>query len=92
MGEIIFVQLPTTGDAFEKDDEFGFVESAKSVSDLYIPIAGKIADVNSKLEDAPEVINQDPFGEGWMIKIIPDNEQDMGSLMSADAYKNNIGG
>ncbi len=91
LGEIIFVELPSIDDVFEQDDEFGFVESAKSVSDLYIPLSGKISEVNSTLEDQPEIINNDPFGEGWMIKITPDNEQEMDSLLSADEYKKQIG-
>ncbi len=92
LGDIIFVELPETGDVFDLEDDFGFVESAKSVSDLYIPLAGEAININSQLEDTPEKINEDPFGEGWMIKIIPDNLKALEPLMTADAYKKYIGG
>ena len=67
--DIIFVQLPEIGDVFDTGEEFGFLESAQSVSDLYLPIAGRIIDVNTKLEDEPEIVNGGSFGKGWIIKI-----------------------
>jgi len=91
LGEIIFMQLPETGDAFEPESEFGFVESAKSVSELYIPLAGEMISINSSLEDKPEKINEAPFNEGWMIKIRPNDLKNIEQLMTADEYKKHIG-
>lgn len=91
LGEIIFIQLPESGDSFMQDKEFGFVESAKSVSELYAPLAGEVIFINSELEDTPEKINEDPFGAAWMIKIIPDEFKDLERLMTAEKYKKYIG-
>ena len=69
LGDIVFVELPGVGDTFEKGDEFGTLESVKAVSELYMPVGGEITAVNEGLEDAPELVNSDPYGEGWMIEI-----------------------
>lgn len=86
LGDIVFVELPRPGDSFARGTEFGTVESVKAVSELYMPIGGEIVAVNSDLEDSPELINQSPYGEGWLIKVQPDDEQEVESLMNREAY------
>ena len=86
LGDIVFVELPEVGDTFSKGDEFGTVESVKAVSELYIPISGKITGINKSLEDAPEVVNTDPYDDGWMIEVQPGNPQELDELLDRDAY------
>lgn len=86
LGDIVFVELPQVGDTFEKDEEFGTVESVKAVSELYMPIGGEILAVNNSLEEFPELVNSDPYEEGWMIDVIPNNPDDWDDLMTRDAY------
>ena len=69
LGDVVFIELPDIGKSFNSGDKFGVVESVKSVSDLYIPVSGKIVEINKELSDHPEYVNQDPYGKGWMIKI-----------------------
>jgi glycine cleavage system H protein len=69
LGDVVFVELPGEGDAFDAGESFGTVESVKAVSDLYAPVGGEVVEVNSALEDAPENINEDPYGEGWIVKL-----------------------
>jgi glycine cleavage system H protein len=69
LGDVVFVELPDEGDAFDAGESFGTVESVKAVSDLYAPVGGEVVEVNSALEDAPENINEDPYGEGWIVKL-----------------------
>lgn len=90
LGEIIFVELPNPGDRFARDEQFGVVESAKSVSELYMPVSGEIVEVNTELETAPEIVNDDPFGAGWMIKLRPDDSSELESLLNDQDYKNSI--
>lgn len=71
LGDIVFVDLPEEGDTFERDESFGVVESIKAVSDLYVPVAGKVTAINDDLLGAPELINDDPFGDGWIIEVSP---------------------
>ncbi len=85
MGDIVFVELPEVGVTFSEGDEFGTLESVKAVSELYAPIAGEVVAVNEALEDAPELLNQDPYG-GWIIEIKPDNAGDIEKLLDRDAY------
>ena len=92
LGDIVFVELPDVGDTFDKGTEFGTVESVKAVSELYIPIGGEIVAVNSPLEDAPELINNTPYTEGWMIEVRPDNPTELESLMDKDAYFQSLQG
>jgi len=92
LGDIVFVELPDVGDTFEKGTEFGTVESVKAVSELYIPIGGEVVAVNSALEDAPELINNTPYTEGWMIEVKPDNPTELESLMDKDAYFKSLQG
>ena len=85
--EITFVELPEVGSSVEADSECGLVESMKASSDIFSPLSGEIAEVNSDLEDAPELVNEEPYGKGWMFKIKPSNlDAEMGALMDAKAY------
>jgi glycine cleavage system H protein len=87
LGDIVFVELPMQDDNFEKSDSFGTVEAVKTVSDLYMPISGAIVKVNEGLEDNPELINTDPYGDGWIIKIKPENIADFDNLLDSVKYK-----
>ena len=84
LGDIVFVELPDEGDTFDAGESFGTVESVKAVSDLYAPVGGEVVEVNSALEDAPERINEDPYGEGWIVKLRTSDEAD---LLSAEEYE-----
>ncbi len=86
LGDIVFVELPQVGDTFEKDEEFGTVESVKAVSELYMPVGGEIIAVNTALEESPELINSDPYDDGWMIEVMPSDPDDWDALMTIDAY------
>lgn len=86
LGEIVFVELPEVGDTFSKDDEFGTVESVKAVSELYLPISGEITAVNEDLEDAPELVNEDCYQGGWIVKVKADDLSELDSLMDKAAY------
>ncbi len=86
LGDIVYVELPQVGESFERGDEFGTVESVKAVSELYMPLSGEIIAVNENLEDSPELINQSPYEEGWIIKIRPDDDNEAEELMEKEAY------
>ena len=86
LGEIVFVELPETGDTFEKDDEFGSVESVKAVSEIYMPVAGEITEINEALEDAPELVNESCYDDGWIIKVKPDDISQFEALLDKGAY------
>lgn len=86
LNDIVYVELPGAGDQLDTGEEFGVVESVKSVSDLYMPVSGEIVEVNEGLEDAPETINEDPYGEGWLIKIRMNDPAEASQLMSAEDY------
>ena len=90
LGDIVFVELPEVGDEISKDPPFGSVESVKTVSELYLPIAGKVLEVNEALEDAPELVNESPYEQAWMVVIEPANEADVEQLLTADQYKEAI--
>lgn len=87
LNDIVYVELPAVGDHFDQEDEFGSVESVKSVSDLYLPISGEVVEVNEGLEDAPETLNEDPYGDGWLIKVKLDDPSELDNLLDAAAYK-----
>ena len=87
LSDVVYVELPEVGDAFEKGDIFGIVESVKAASDLYMPMGGEVTAINDVLEDTPELVNQDPCGEGWMIRFAPSNPAQFDDLMDADAYE-----
>jgi len=86
LGEIVYIELPGEGDEVTKDEPFGAVESTKSVSDLYAPVSGEVIEVNEMLLDSPEVINEDPYGEGWMIKVKMYDPAELDDLMDAEEY------
>ena len=90
LGDIVYVELPEVGEHVEVDAEIAVVESVKAASAVYAPIAGEIISVNEALVDAPETINEDPYGEGWFFKIKPDNADDYQGLMDADEYQDSI--
>jgi glycine cleavage system H protein len=84
LGDVVFVELPDEGATFDAGESFGTVESVKAVSDLYAPVGGEVVEVNSSLEDAPEKINDDPYGEGWLVKLRTSGEAD---LLSPEEYE-----
>jgi glycine cleavage system H protein len=86
LGDIVYVDINAVGKSFNAEEVFGTVEAVKTVSDLFLPVAGTIAEVNTALNDKPEVVNNDPYGEGWMVKITVTNPADVDALMNADAY------
>ena len=87
LGDIVFVDVPTEGETLEKGEAFGSIEVVKTVSDLFIPIGGEVLVVNPALEENPELVNKDPYGEGWLIKIKPANVAEMEDLLDAEAYQ-----
>jgi glycine cleavage system H protein len=87
LGDIVFVELEEPGFEFSKDDVFGTVEAVKTVSELFAPVDGEVIEINEELEDNPEIVNDDPFGEGWMIKIKLNDSSQLDSLLSADEYE-----
>lgn len=90
LGNIIFIELPNAGETYDKGDEFGQAESAKTVSALYMPVSGEIVEVNSELEEAPQRVNEDPYGAGWMIIIKPRNLDEIKELLSKEDYLKQI--
>jgi glycine cleavage system H protein len=86
----VFVEVETEGDNLEAGDTFGSIEAVKTVSDLYMPIAGEVLEFNSELEDQPDLVNKDPYGKGWIIKVKVEDEAQLDGLLSADAYKASI--
>jgi len=87
LGDIVYVEVNTVGQTLEAEAVFGTVEAVKTVSDLFLPVAGKILEVNGTLNDTPEQVNQDPYGNGWMVKIQVNNPADVAQLMDAAAYE-----
>jgi glycine cleavage system H protein len=91
LGDIVYVDITSTGKSLAAEDVFGTVEAVKTVSDLFLPLAGTINEVNSALEAKPELVNTDPYGEGWMIKMTVENISDVDSLLTAEAYTSLVG-
>lgn len=87
LGDIVFVEIEPEGFAFDQDEAFGTVEAVKTVSELFAPVAGEIVEINEQLEMEPELVNDDPYGDGWMVKISLSDESQLDDLMSADEYK-----
>ena len=87
LGDIVFVEVETEGENLEAGDTFGTVEAVKTVSDLYMPLSGEVIEFNAALEDEPELVNKDPYGEGWIIRVKIEDESQIDGLLSADAYK-----
>jgi glycine cleavage system H protein len=91
LGDIVYVDIDTVGDTLSKEEVFGSVEAVKTVSDLFMPVSGEVLEFNEALEDAPETVNSDPYGAGWMIKITVSDSSEIDSLLSPEDYKKLIG-
>ena len=91
LGDIVYLEIDSLDTEINSNEVFGTVEAVKTVSDLFMPVNGKVVDVNSSLEDNPEAVNDDPYGEGWIIKIEVSNSSDIDALMNSEEYKNLIG-
>lgn len=87
LGDITFIELPSVGDSYSADDEFGVIESVKAASDLYAPVGGEVVAINEKLSDAPELVNEKPYDDGWIIKMKNVDAQDVENLMTSDEYE-----
>ena len=87
LGDIVFVDIQTVGETLAADEVFGTIEVVKTISDLFLPVAGEVLEQNETLEEQPELVNKDPYGEGWLIKIKPAADADFDSLLDAEAYK-----
>ncbi|ELZ78175.1 glycine cleavage system protein GcvH [Haloferax larsenii] len=87
LGDVVFVELPDEGDEITAGDEFGVVESIKAVSDLYAPVSGTVVAVNEDLFDAPELVNEDPYGDGWMLELEPSSSDEFDDLLSPEEYR-----
>jgi len=92
LGDIVFVEMPEAGETFEKGAEFGTVESVKAVSELYMPVGGEVVAVNTSLDDSPEMVNNTPYTDGWMIEVKPDDPAQLDSLLTKDAYLKSLQG
>ena len=90
LGDIVYVEIETVGESLSKGDVFGTVEAVKTVSDLFMPVSGEVVEFNSKIESNPEVVNSDPYGDGWMIKIKLSDTSEVDSLLDSDAYKESL--
>lgn len=87
LGDIVFVDIPSVGETLEAGEAFGTIEVVKTVSDIFLPVAGEVLEQNEALADQPELVNQDPYGQGWLIKIRPASDADFSALLDAEAYK-----
>jgi len=92
LGDVVFVEIETAGETLEKGEIFGTVEAVKTVSDLFMPVSGEVIEVNTELADKPELVNNDPFGKGWMIRIKVTDKTELAGLMSPSDYLKMIGG
>ena len=90
LGDIVFVDIDTQGELLEKEEVFGSIEAVKTVSDLFMPVSGKVTEFNESLENTPELINSDPYGDGWIIKVSISDTSTLNELLSSDEYKNLI--
>lgn len=92
LGDIVYVEIESIGDSLNKEEIFGSVEAVKTVSDLFIPVSGEITEMNENLEDNPELINDDPYGKGWIIKMKINDSSELNDLLSPEEYKELVGG
>jgi glycine cleavage system H protein len=90
LGDVVFVELPAAGDTVEQEGDFGVIESIKAVSDLYAPVSGTVTETNETLIDEPELVNEDPYGEGWMLVVEPDDKSELDDLLSPEEYRDQI--
>lgn len=86
LGDMVFVELPEPGMSYEQGDACAVVESVKAASDIYAPLSGEVVEANAALEDSPELVNSDPYGDGWLFRMIPAEAEQLGSLLSAESY------
>lgn len=91
LGDIVFIEVETIGETLEKEEAFGTIEAVKTVSDMFMPVAGEVLEFNEELESTPELVNQDPYGKGWIVKIKITNLDEVNELLDAAAYKASIG-
>jgi glycine cleavage system H protein len=91
LGDIVFIEIETLDENLEREEVFGTVEAVKTVSDLFMPVTGRIVEVNAKLQDNPELVNKDPYGEGWMVKVVFEKPDEINELLDAKAYQEMIG-
>jgi glycine cleavage system H protein len=87
LGDVVFIEIETMGETLKKEEVFGTIEAVKTVSDMFMPVGGEILEVNPVLEDSPDVVNKDPYGKGWMIKIKMSDPAEVKQLLSAESYK-----
>lgn len=87
LGDIVFVDVPSVGDALSLGEVFGTIEVVKTISDLFLPVSGEVLELNAALEENPELVNSDPYGEGWIIKVKPSDLSELDALLDADAYR-----
>lgn len=92
LGDIVFVDVDTVDEEVEGNEVFGSIEAVKTVSDLFMPLTGTILEVNEKIDDSPELVNSDPYGEGWIIRVKFNNPEEIDNLLDADGYKQEVGG
>jgi glycine cleavage system H protein len=90
LGDVVFVEIETEGEELNKGDVYGTIEAVKTVSDMYMPVSGEVAEVNPNLEDAPETVNEDPYEKGWMIKIKMTDQEELNDLLSAADYEKEV--
>jgi glycine cleavage system H protein len=91
LGDVVYVEIETEGETLDQEEVFGTVEAVKTVSDLFMPLSGEVTAVNEKLADEPDIVNKDPYGEGWMVKIKMSDTSQADALLSADDYKAEVG-
>jgi glycine cleavage system H protein len=87
LGDVVFVEIETLGDALKKEEVFGTIEAVKTVSDMFMPVGGEVLEINPALEESPDVVNKDPYGKGWMIKIKISDPSEAGELLTSEKYK-----
>jgi glycine cleavage system H protein len=87
LGDVVFIEIETVGETLNKEDVFGTIEAVKTVSDMFMPVSGEILELNAALEESPDVVNKDPYGRGWMVKIKITNPSEVASLLSPEQYK-----
>jgi len=90
LGDVVFVELPDEGDQLEQEEQFGVIESIKAVSDLYAPAGGEVVATNEAVVDSPELVNDDPYGEGWMIELRVDDPDELDEILTADEYREQV--
>ncbi len=87
LGDIVFIEIETQGETLQKEEVFGTIEAVKTVSDMFMPVSGEVVEVNEKITSTPEVVNKDPYGDGWMIRIKVDNAAELNDLLTPEQYK-----